>query len=188
MKRATLLVALLALLASAMIARRVSDAALDGVAPRWWKGNTHTHTLWSDGDAAPEQVASWYQDNGYDFLVFTDHNLLLEGEMWVPVSDEGPLERDHVDALEDTFGADWVVTRAGQEGSLEMRLKTFDEVVKKLARSGSPFINKGVESLGGYHLTTPPPLLVVVRLTVSRQRRRHVQPPRDSPIHRPASS
>ena len=23
---------------------------------RWYKGNTHTHTLWSDGDAAPELV------------------------------------------------------------------------------------------------------------------------------------
>jgi len=26
--------------------------------PRWWKGNLHTHTFWSDGDAFPEMVAT----------------------------------------------------------------------------------------------------------------------------------
>ena len=46
----------------------------------WWKGNTHTHSLWSDGDAAPEQVAAWYRSHGYNFLVISDHNTLQEGE------------------------------------------------------------------------------------------------------------
>ena len=27
---------------------------------RWLKGNTHTHTIWSDGDAPPEQVVEYY--------------------------------------------------------------------------------------------------------------------------------
>ena len=27
----------------------------------WWRGNTHTHTLWSDGDAAPEFAADAYK-------------------------------------------------------------------------------------------------------------------------------
>jgi hypothetical protein len=41
---------------------------------RWWKGNTHTHTLNSDGDSPPGEVSHWYRDHGYDFLVLTDHN------------------------------------------------------------------------------------------------------------------
>ena len=41
--------------------------------PRWWKGNTHTHTLWSDGDGAPELVAGLYKEAGYHFLVLSDH-------------------------------------------------------------------------------------------------------------------
>jgi len=45
---------------------------------RWFKGNTHTHTLESDGDSSPEDVATWYKDNGYDFLVLSDHNVLLD--------------------------------------------------------------------------------------------------------------
>ena len=28
---------------------------------RWWKGNLHTHSLWSDGDDYPEMIADWYR-------------------------------------------------------------------------------------------------------------------------------
>src|SRR5262245_24226725 len=36
--------------------------------PRYWKGNLHTHSLWSDGDDFPEMIGDWYKKNGYDFL------------------------------------------------------------------------------------------------------------------------
>ena len=41
----------------------------------WLKGNLHTHTDASDGDSPLGQVARWYDDHGYDFLVITDHNV-----------------------------------------------------------------------------------------------------------------
>ena len=44
--------------------------------PRWYKGNTHTHTLNSDGDSSPDEVARWYREHRYQFLVLTDHNFL----------------------------------------------------------------------------------------------------------------
>lgn len=40
----------------------------------WYKGNTHAHTTMSDGNASPEFVVKWYHDEGYNFLVVTDHN------------------------------------------------------------------------------------------------------------------
>ena len=43
---------------------------------RWYKGNIHTHTTESDGDADPHKVVSWYRRHGYDFLVLSDHNHL----------------------------------------------------------------------------------------------------------------
>src|SRR5262245_6177682 len=43
---------------------------------RWYKGNTHTHTLNSDGDSTPDDVVRWYREHGYRFLVLTDHNVL----------------------------------------------------------------------------------------------------------------
>jgi predicted metal-dependent phosphoesterase TrpH len=42
---------------------------------QWFKGNTHAHTLESDGDSTPEEVARWYKEHGYHFLVLTDHNV-----------------------------------------------------------------------------------------------------------------
>ena len=55
-------------------------------APKFWKGNLHTHTLWSDGDDYPEMVADWYKSHGYDFLSLTDHNVLSDAERWVDVT------------------------------------------------------------------------------------------------------
>src|SRR5215213_5613410 len=43
---------------------------------RWFKGNTHTHTLNSDGDSTPDEVVRWYRDHRYNFLALTDHNYL----------------------------------------------------------------------------------------------------------------
>jgi hypothetical protein len=43
---------------------------------RWYKGNTHTHTLNSDGDSTPDDVVRWYREHAYEFLVLTDHNFL----------------------------------------------------------------------------------------------------------------
>ncbi|WP_438481278.1 CehA/McbA family metallohydrolase [Oleiharenicola lentus] len=44
----------------------------------WFKGNTHTHTTNSDGNASPEIVTQWYRDHGYQFVVITDHEHLTE--------------------------------------------------------------------------------------------------------------
>jgi hypothetical protein len=44
---------------------------------RRFKGNTHTHTTYSDGDSPPEVVVDWYAEHGYDFLFLTDHNAVI---------------------------------------------------------------------------------------------------------------
>ena len=62
------------LLAVTLILGISSEAAQP--ARRWYKGNTHTHTLNSDGDSTPDEVVRWYREHGYHFLVLTDHNFL----------------------------------------------------------------------------------------------------------------
>lgn len=92
---------------------------------RWYRGNTHTHTLWSDGDAPPELAVEWYRTHGYDFLVLSDHNVVLEGERWVEVGERLPAAR--VDELVERFGAERVELRE-REGRREMRLRTLAEL------------------------------------------------------------
>ena len=48
---------------------------------RWYKGNTHTHTLNSDGDSSPDDVARWYRAHGYQVLVLSDHNVLTSPDV-----------------------------------------------------------------------------------------------------------
>ncbi|MFC1614399.1 CehA/McbA family metallohydrolase [Gemmatimonadota bacterium] len=45
---------------------------------KWYKGNTHTHTVNSDGDSSPDAVARWYMEHRYNFVVITDHNFLTD--------------------------------------------------------------------------------------------------------------
>ncbi|MDO8834983.1 MAG: CehA/McbA family metallohydrolase [Vicinamibacterales bacterium] len=47
---------------------------------RWFKGNTHTHSLNSDGDSAPDDVVRWYREHRYHFVVMTDHNIVTPVE------------------------------------------------------------------------------------------------------------
>jgi hypothetical protein len=74
------LVLALVLAAGAPAPAQTPTAAPSPAAPRWWKGNTHTHTLNSDGDTSPGEVAHWYRDHGYDFLCISDHNYLTRTE------------------------------------------------------------------------------------------------------------
>jgi hypothetical protein len=99
--------------------------------PQWFKGNTHAHSLWSDGDDFPEMITDWYVKNGYAFLGLSDHNTLARGERWlnqeaVEKKRKG-LGRKVIDKYRDRFGADWVQTRVGEGDKPEVRLRTFEE-------------------------------------------------------------
>lgn len=54
---------------------------------RWLKGNTHTHTLESDGDSPPEVVVNWYRNHGYNFLVLSDHNVFVNPARFAALQD-----------------------------------------------------------------------------------------------------
>ncbi|MFO1040589.1 MAG: hypothetical protein U0941_02335 [Planctomycetaceae bacterium] len=109
----------------------VSADTLKAAAPlKWYRGNLHTHSLWSDGDDYLEMIAQWYRDHNYDFLCFTDHNTLANRERWVEV-DKVKNGRKSFEKLKAKF-PDWTEERM-KEGRLEVRLRRFDEVVEKLA-------------------------------------------------------
>jgi hypothetical protein len=53
--------------------------------PRWFKGNTHMHSTRSDGDSPLNTTARWYHDNGYDYIVPTDHRVFtLDADISIP--------------------------------------------------------------------------------------------------------
>ncbi len=119
-------------------------------APQWYKGNTHTHTLWSDGDAAPELVADWYKSHGYHFLVLSDHNILSEGEKWKRIGTErGQMKPETLGSLVEKFGKDAVEIRE-KDGVREMRLKTLEELRKRFESPGGFLFIQGEEITDKY--------------------------------------
>jgi hypothetical protein len=113
------------------------------VADPWWRGNTHTHTLWSDGDDFPEAVADWYKRNGYHFLAITDHNTLAAAERWVRIPSDGRV-REAYAKYRERFGASWVEERRSGD-TLFVRLKRFPEYQARVEESGRFVLVAGEE-------------------------------------------
>src|SRR5215210_2406323 len=94
-------------------------------AQRWWKGNLHTHSLWSDGDDFPEMVVDWYKTHGYDFLAISDHNVLHQGGFCVIATNQ-TVGLAALPKYLRRFGSNWV-EQIQCEGKPAVRLKTLDE-------------------------------------------------------------
>jgi hypothetical protein len=142
----------LAGLACAVLAVAARQGDEEPAEPQWWKGNTHTHTLWSDGSSAPELVVDWYREHEYDFLVLTDHNHMQVDERWFTVGDSR-LKAKHVDELKSNFGERAVEVR-DWKGNQQMRLQTLTELQLRFARAGEFLLIPGEEITCSYRRKT----------------------------------
>ena len=108
----------------------------------WLKGNLHTHTAMSDGDSTPQEMAAWYRDRGYQFLVITDHDKITtiappEGLVLLPgeeVTDKLPGKPLHVNAI----GLTRVVPPQGGKTPVEVLQRNIDAVREA---GGIPLVN-----------------------------------------------
>ena len=116
---------------------------------RWYKGNLHMHTYWSDGRAFPEEAIMWYRRRGYDFLGLSDHNVFQDDtDRWVSVADpEKKLPGVKKDIAE-TYLKEFpdAITRRGKDGRLQIRLKTFAELSERYAEAGKFLLIPDVEA------------------------------------------
>ena len=124
--------------------------------PNWFKGNLHTHTLWSDGDAPPETVVNWYRQNGYKFLALSDHNILSTSEKWIAVLDSTDNDIwppqftiEKLEKLKADFGERWPVLRQKND-TLQMRLKTLKELKDKFEKPGEFILIQAEEITDGF--------------------------------------
>jgi hypothetical protein len=114
---------------------------------RWWKGNIHTHSLWSDGNDFPEMIADWYKSHGYHFLALSDHNILSAGERWMKHAEI--VKRGGDEALAEyrrRFGNEWVETRGTPDTpDFEVRLQPLDRFRTLLEESDRFLMIQGEE-------------------------------------------
>ncbi|MCB1204057.1 MAG: hypothetical protein KDN18_07345 [Verrucomicrobiae bacterium] len=127
------------LLPFCILALSLPLAAQDYDTRSWFKGNTHTHSLWSDGNDFPEMIFDWYRSHGYHFVGMSDHNVLQEGDKWMDLEAirkrQKAVGRDAVTKAEARFGPTWLKreSRGGKEGIV---LKTLAECRIVLERPG----------------------------------------------------
>ena len=120
----------------------------DGKKKRWYKGNLHCHTYWSDGRAFPDQAVRSYRNAGYDFCAVTDHNRTCEnGDYWRKVeADEGKWPpfvcRRNFEVYTKEFP--WAQSRV-RDGATEVRLQTISELIARYGVPGRFLVMRGME-------------------------------------------
>lgn len=119
---------------------------------RWWKGNLHTHSLWSDGDDYPEMIAAWYKERGYHFLALSDHNILSDHEKWISVAKNKGGEAA-IAKYVNRFGDQWVERRE-VDGAKQVRLKMLSEF-RQLFEEPEKFLMIQSEELTARFQATP---------------------------------
>ena len=145
------------LLALAFFAAPSFSFAQDGEGKQWYRGNTHTHSLWSDGNDFPEMIVAWYAENDYDFIALSDHDILATGEKWVAESFVKKRQRaigTGAIAKYKKYFADrslWIETRQGQKdkADTEYRLKRIDEYRKLFEKPGEFLVVQAEEISNG---------------------------------------
>ena len=103
-------------------------------AQQWYKGNLHTHSYWSDGDAFPEMVMDWYKSHGYQFVALSDHNILAQGEKWKLIP-KNPIHQQAFEDYRTKYGKDWVVSKE-DTGRISVKLKTLEEYTPLFEEKG----------------------------------------------------
>lgn len=143
-------------------------------AKRWFKGNLHMHSQWSDGEPLPEWAVDWYKSHGYDFICPSDHNLFQadklrfegfgfenrpsdvapfknENSLWKAISPKpawAKLTRKHVDETIAKFGNDSVRTITAGDQTY-VRMTPFAELERMFAEPGKFLMIPGYEQTGG---------------------------------------
>jgi hypothetical protein len=118
-------------------------------AKRWYKGNLHMHSFWSDGRAAPEEAIELYKSRGWDFVALSDHNVFQDNpEEWVSAGSASSrrYKIGEVDLKRYLKSFPDAETRKAPDGNLQVRLKTFNELCAIFDEPGKFLLIPAVEA------------------------------------------
>lgn len=114
--------------------RDLKKSADRSVQKKWYKGNLHTHSFWSDGDEFPETILDWYKSNDYQFIALSDHNTISIDEKWIQVREDSIYQNSFKNYLK-TYGEDWVNYKI-DSGKIHVKLKTYAEYRDLFEKAG----------------------------------------------------
>lgn len=103
-----------------------NSLAQDKGKKKWYKGNLHTHSYWSDGDEFPEMIMDWYKSNAYDFVALSEHNTIAKGLKWKAISND-EIYQQAFQNYRDKYGSTYTIDHKMRNDTLWVRLKTLKE-------------------------------------------------------------
>jgi hypothetical protein len=119
------------------------------LAKRWYKGNLHMHTFWSDGRAFPEEAVGWYKSHGYNFIGLSDHNIFQDNDnKWVTVEDP----KKKIRGISSQYAKRYLAafpnaqTRKTKKGATQVKLKTYKELAATYDSAGEFLLLPAVEA------------------------------------------
>ncbi|WP_242923135.1 histidinol-phosphatase [Pontibacter liquoris] len=127
----------------------LTDLRAQEPSSKWYKGNTHAHSYWSDGDDFPEMIMDWYKTHGYDFISLSDHNTLGDEEKWKPIPKHPFRQRRFAEYLT-KYGSSWVTYKTDSTGQISVKLKTLAEYRPLFEEKGRFLIIQAEEVSDGY--------------------------------------
>jgi hypothetical protein len=100
------------------------------------------HSFWSDGNVYPEQAVDWYKDNGYHFVVLSDHtNMQFAPQKWINIGTT-PHWLELFAKYVERYGQPETRETGGKQ---QVRLHTIHELKKKLDVPGKFLMIPGHE-------------------------------------------
>ena len=133
-----------AALAAAAGIRREAQAVPAG-GKRFYKGQFHTHTYWSDGSAFPEQSIQFYRETGYNFLGLSDHNVYADTRRVKKVGKgKGYVRQEIFDAYCRDFPASAQCEKTA-DGTMEVVVQTYAKMRELFEKPGEFLLLDAVE-------------------------------------------
>jgi len=131
----------------AAVAKPATAAAPSASVPgkKFFKGQFHTHTFWSDGQAFPEQSVRFYKSRGYDFLGLSDHNVYANTRRVRAIDS---INKDIFNAYVKEF-PDMVEKAPAAKGKPGVVLSTMDKIRKRFEEPGKFVLIDAVEASHG---------------------------------------
>jgi hypothetical protein len=113
---------------------------------RWYRGDLHLHTVHSDGERDPDELATAAHASGLDFIVSTDHNTNSANQAWQACCTSGLLVIPGEEVT--TRHGHWLAVGLPPHGWVDWRYGPGDEVFPRFAAA--------VREAGGFAVAAHP--------------------------------
>jgi hypothetical protein len=112
---------------------------------KFFRGQFHAHTYWSDGSAFPEQAVRHYSERGYHFLGISDHNIYQTGRKVKKFQKKSSSQMAILEEYRKTWPRNFEC-KEGENGDLEVLVQPLSKMREMFEKPGEFILLDAVEA------------------------------------------